>query len=341
MAADLEQCFRIDPKDLPGEAVIFGGTAAMRGVHSKIKRVVESDLPVLLHGEAGTGKHLVARFLHAKSRRSNGPFVKLSCAAIPRHLLERELMGCEQGSGTDEAKLGLVEIAEKGTLFLDEVGEMDLALQMKLLLLLEDGRYFRVGSCEERLTSVRIVCATDVNLAAAVRRGTFRRDLFNHLDPICLRLSALRDRREDIPQLWDFFSCKLARKFGRNVPQLTPAVLHVLEQWDWPGNLCELENCIARVVILGDEEGIGEELRRQKALVNFAEGQVETSCPSRGISRQMAAETKILKVLQANRWNQRKTTEELKRSYRLLLYRLRSAGGLQRPRRRTRFPRPE
>jgi two-component system response regulator AtoC len=331
MAADLKQCFRVDPKDLPGEAVIFGGTAAMREVHSKIERVVASDLPVVLHGETGTGKDLVARFLHARSRRSNGPFVKLSCAAIPRHLLERELMGCEQGSGTDEGRPGLVELAAEGTLFLEEVGEMDLTLQRKLLLLLEDGRYSRVGSCEERLASVRIVCATNVNLAVAVRRGTFRQDLFNHLEAMCLRLSALRERKEDIPQLWDFFTDKLARRFSRSAPQLTPGVLRVLEQWDWPGNLCELENCIARAVILGDEERIGDELRRQ----------AETTWRSRRSSRQITGESQILQALKARHWNQRKTMKELKRNYRSLLYRLGSSGVLQRQRRRTRFPRPE
>jgi two-component system response regulator AtoC len=343
MPVDLHPCLRVDPADLPGEAVIFGSTAAMREVYGKIERVLHCDLPVLLQGERGTGKDLVARFLHARSNRREGPFVKLSCAALPQRLLEIELLGCEGGtvSETSESRPGLVEIAENGTLFLDEIGEIGLTLQRKLLILLEEGRYFRVGGCEERQARVRIVCATNVHLAPAVRKGAFHPYLFNHMDVMCFRLSALRERKQDIPQLWEFFAEKLARRFGKNAPRLTPAVLRVLEQWDWPGNLCELENCIVRVMILGDEEGIGEELRRQAAFANAADGRLERSGHAKSVSRQAAAEAKILQVLKANHWNQRKTTEELKRSYRSLLYRLRSAGGLPRPKRRKRFPRSE
>ncbi|MGB6744508.1 MAG: sigma 54-interacting transcriptional regulator [Terracidiphilus sp.] len=343
MPADLHLCFRVDPAELPGEAVIFGCTAAMGEVRGKIERVLASDLPVLLQGERGTGKDLLARFLHIRSSRREGPFVKLSCAAIPQRLLESELLGCEAGpaSGGNEAKPGLVEIAEGGTLFLDEIGEIGLTLQRKLLLLLRDGRYFRVGGREERQAGARVVCATNVHLGPAVKKGIFRRDLFNYMDAMCFRLSALRERKEDIPQLWEFFAEKLARKFGKSAPLLTPAVLRVLEQWDWPGNLCELESCIARVMILGDEEGIGEQLRRQAAFANAADGRLERSGHAKSISLQAAAEAKILQVLKANHWNQRKTAEGLKRSYRSLLYRLRSVGGLPRPRRRRRFPRSE
>jgi transcriptional regulator with PAS, ATPase and Fis domain len=326
---------------LPGEAVIFGGTATMLEVRDKIECAREGDFPVLLQGESGTGKDLVARFLHARSGRREGPFVKLSCAAISPTLLEGELLGYEEGSfpGSHEGKRGLVEVADGGTLYLDEIGEMGGTLQRKLLHLLQNGRYFRVGGREERQASVRVVCATNVNLAAAIKKGTFRRDLFDHMGVMCLRLSALRERKEDIPQLWDFYTEKLGRKFGKRAPQLTPEVLHVLEQWSWPGNLCELENCIARVIILGDEEAIGEELRRQAALTNAFDGQPERRAKS--VSRQAAAEAVILQVLQGNRWNQRKTAGDLKRTYRSLLYRLRSAGILQRPRRRKGFLRPE
>lgn len=340
MPVDLNQCLRVEPVDLPGEAVIFGSTAAMREVYGKIERVLHCDLPVLLEGERGTGKDLVARFLHARSNRSEKPFVKLSCAALPQRLLEIELLGCEGGavSGASEARPGLVEIAEDGTLFLDEIGEIGLALQRKLLFLLQEGRYFRVGGCEERRARVRIVCATNVHLASAVRRGAFCPDLFNQMEVMCFRLSALRERKQDIPQLWEFFAEKLALKFGKKAPRLTPAVLRVLEEWDWPGNLCELENCIVRVMILGDEEGIGEELRRQAAFANAADGRRERSGPTKRVSRP-AAEAKNLQVLDANHLIQRKTVGDLKRSYRSLLYRLRSAGGLPRPKRRKRFPR--
>lgn len=343
MPIDLHPGFQVDLSDLPSEAVIFGCTPAMSEIQGKISRVLDTDFPVLLQGERGTGKDLVARFLHARSNRRQAPFVKLSCAAIPQRLLESELLGSGDAAAgsANEVKTGLVEIADGGTLFLDEIAEMGLALQGKLLHLLRDGHYFRVGSREERRANVRIVCATNVKLAAAVKRGTFRRDLFNQIEMVCFRLSALRDRKEDIPQLWDFFAHKLARKFGKNAPKLTPAVLHILERWSWPGNLCELENCIARVIILGNEEALGEELRRQAARASAVDGQLDQGARTRGVSRKAAAEAMILQVLQANHWNQRKTTEELKRSYRSLLYRLRKSGLLQRPRSRRIFPRPD
>lgn len=343
MPVDLHQCFRVDPGDLPGEAVIFGRTAAMREVHGKIERVLESDLPVLLQGERGTGKDLVARFLHIRSSRSQGPFVKLSCAALPQRLLEAELLGSEAGavSGVGEAKRGLMEMAEGGTLFLDEISEIGLSLQRKLLFLLRDGRYFRVGGREERQARVRIVCSTNVHLALAVSKGCFRPDLFDHMDGMCFRLSALRERKEDIPQLWSFFADKLARKFGKRAPHLTPAVLRVLEEWDWPGNLCELENCIARFIVLEDEEAIVDELRRKAAITNIADGRAESEPQAESAAHGAIAKTGILEVLKAKRESKRKTTEELKRSYRSPLYRLRGIGGLQRRRSRRRFPRPE
>jgi DNA-binding NtrC family response regulator len=343
MPIDLHQGFQVDPASLPSEEVIFGSTPAMSEVRGKILRVLDTNFPVLLQGERGTGKDLVARFLHARSNRSQAPFVKMSCAATPQRLLESELLGSEgtSASAANEAKRGLVEIADGGTLFLDEIAEMGLTLQKKLLHLLRDGHYFRVGSREERRANVRIVCATNVRLAAAVKRGTFHRDLFNQIEMMCFRLSALRDRKEDIPQLWDFFAHKLAGKFGKSAPKLTPAILHLLEQWSWPGNLCELESCVARVVILGNEEALGEELRRQAARASALDGRLERNGRARGVLRQAAAEAMVLQALQANHWNQRKTTEELKRSYRSLLYRLRKSGVLQRPRSRRAFPRSD
>jgi transcriptional regulator with PAS, ATPase and Fis domain len=344
MPAELHQGFQINLADLPSEAVIFGGTAAMLEVRSKIESAREGDFPVLLQGESGTGKHLVARFLHARSSRRDGPFVKLSCAAISSGLLEGELLGYEEGafSGSSEGKRGLVEIADGGTLFLEEIAEMSWALQRKLLHFLQNGHYFRVGGREERQSGARILCSTNANLAVAIKKGTFRRDLFHHMDAMHLHLSALRERKEDLPQLWGFFAERLARKFERKAPQLTPEVLQVLEQWNWPGNLCELENCIARVIILGGEEGISEELRRQAALTSALDGQPERNGRAKSaLMRQAAAEARILQVLQANHWNQRKTAGELKRTYRSLLYRLRSSGVLPRPRSRRGFSRPD
>jgi DNA-binding NtrC family response regulator len=273
MPAELPQEYRVDPEELPSDAVIFGSTQAMQAVRGKLECVLNNDLPVLLEGECGTGKDLVARYLHSRSSRGEMPFVKLSCAATPVEFLEGALLGYEEESfpGANDIRQGLVDIANGGTLFLDEIGETSWAQQSKLLHLLQEGRYLQVDRLERQDADVRIVCATSINLAEAVARGTFRKDLFYCIDAISFRLPALRERKEDIPQLWEFFTRKLARRLGKDIPQLTPAVLSVLNQWNWPGNLLELENCIARVIVLGDEAAICEELMRHLNQIKVGE----------------------------------------------------------------------
>jgi two-component system response regulator AtoC len=337
MSADVAQSFRIEPTELPCEAVIFGRTAAMREMRGKIDRILDNDLPALIRGESGTGKELVARFLHLHSDRRERPFVKMNCAAIPGALLESELLGSEKGTltGPIEAKRGLVEIADGGTLFVDEIGDMHLSLQAKLLDLLQDGHYVRIGGNEEREARVRVVCATSRDLEAAVESGAFRQDLFYRIDVVCLNLLPLRDRREDIPELCDFFLSKLAGKFGKKEPRLTPTALHLLKQWNWPGNLRELENWIARVIIFGADEALGAELRRQVALPSSVDSRQTRDGDFKEASRETAsAATRavILQVLQANHWNRRKTAQDLNMSYRSLLYKLRDAGMPQRRR---------
>jgi len=265
MPADLTPSFRIEQTDLPSEAVIFGDTPAMREIRGRIERALHNDLPVLIRGESGTGKEVIGRFLHVRSDRRQEPFVKLNCAAVPAGLLESELFGHEQGAfaGAKEIKRGLVEIADGGTVFLDEIGEMDWELQTKLLRLLKDGRYVRVGGREERPALVRVICSTNSDLAAAVEHQTFRQDLLFRLDVISLHLSPLRERKEDIPQICEYLLAKLAKQFGKRTPKLAPAAVQVLKQWRWPGNLRELENWIARIVIFGSEEVLGLELKRQ------------------------------------------------------------------------------
>jgi two-component system response regulator AtoC len=337
MSADLAESFRIDPADLPGEAVIFGSTTVMREVHEKVDCVLNSLMPVLIQGESGTGKEVVARFMHARSNRRDAPFVRVNCASIPINLLEGELLGYEKGAfnGANETKQGMVEIAAGGTLFLDEIGDLDWTLQAKLLQLLQDGHYTRIGGHEELLSNVRVICATNVDLEAAVERRTFRQELLYRIDVISLRLLTLRERREDIPQLCEYFLQKLAGRFRRSVPQLSPGTMNLLKQWNWPGNLRELENWIARIVILGSEETVGAELRRQVALANAVNNPQPRAGYLKEASRQAAtaaARTMILEVLQSNRWNRRKTAEDLNMSYRSLLYKLRDAGVPQRRR---------
>jgi two-component system response regulator AtoC len=337
MSAELVQSFQIDPADLPSEEIIFGGTAAMQEVRGQIDRVLDNDLPILIRGESGTGKEVVARFLHTRSCRRDTAFIKVNCAAIPVALLESELLGYERGAftGADQSKRGFVEMAAGGTLFLDEIGDMEWSLQTKLLQLLQDGQYARIGGREERKARMRVICATNTDLETAVERRTFRQDLFYRIDVINLHLPPLRERREDIPQLCEHFMQKLARKFGRSAPPLTENALHLLTQWHWPGNLRELENWIGRVIILGGEEALDAELGRQVAVAHPANnGQIRNGS-LKETSRQAASEAAqaaILKALQANHWNRRKTAAELNMSYRSLLYKLRDAGVPQRRR---------
>jgi two-component system, NtrC family, response regulator AtoC len=338
----MPESFHIDAADLPRESVIFGRTAAMRDVRASIDAILHVDTPVLIQGETGTGKELVAKFLHSRSDRREGPFLKLNCGAAASEALEQELFGYESGSsqGTNATTAGAVELAERGTLFLVEIAEMESMLQSKLLQLMQKGTYCRVGGREQRRADVRVICGHETDRAGAVNEGRSREDQFS-VETTRLRLLALRDRKEDIPELWDFFAHELARKFRKNAPQLTPAVLQLLQEWNWPGNLREFENGVARVIILGDERALAAELRRQMALAGRNGKQESEPADLRATDPQTssrAAEAAILKVLRANHWNKRKTAEDLKMSYRSLLSKLRDAGGPRRRRGHRDFP---
>jgi two-component system, NtrC family, response regulator AtoC len=343
MPADLTQNFRIDPADLPDESVIFGRGGAMHEIRSRIDRVLPTDLPVLVQGESGTGKEVIARFLHTRSNRCDAPFVKMNCAAVPASLLESELFGYQKGAftGAKEDRPGLIEIADGGTLFLDEIGELHKDVQVKLLHLLQDGSFTRIGGGEEHIARVRVICATNVDLKRAVEEGAFREDLFYRIEVVTLRMPALRERKDDIPQLCEYFLEKLTRKFARTAPQFNAATLRLLSQWDWPGNLRELENWVARAIILGDSEALGAELKRRLGLTNYWDSRRPRTGGLKESSRQAASAVTsavILKVLQANGWNRRKTAADLNMSYRSLLYKLREVGIPQRRRSHRGFP---
>jgi two-component system, NtrC family, response regulator AtoC len=345
MPLDTAHNFRIDPQDLPQESVIFGSAPAMREIRERIDRILACDLPVLIQGESGTGKEVLARFLHTRSSRSEAPFVKLNCAAVPPGLLESELFGYRKGSftGAREDRPGLIEIAAGGTLFFDEIGELQRDLQGKLLRLLEDGSFARIGDAEQRTAGIRVICATNVDLRRAVESGAFREDLFYRIDVLTIRLAALRDRKDDIPQLCAHFLERLSRKFGRQAPALDPRILTLLTQWNWPGNLRELENWVARAIILGEAESLGAELKRRLGQVNYWDSRQSRFGHLKEVSRRAASSASnalILKTLQGNHWNRRKTAEDLKMSYRSLLYKLREAGVPQRRRNHRGFPPP-
>jgi two-component system, NtrC family, response regulator AtoC len=331
MTTNLAQNLHVDPAELPDEALIFGSTPAMREVRRRIDRILASDLPVLIEGETGTGKEVIARYLHAHSSRAEAPFVRLNCSAVPVNLLESELFGYRKGAftGAKVDRPGLIEIADGGTLFLDEIDELHWSLQGKLLQFLQDGSFTPIGGSHECSGRVRVICATNVNLQNAVKNGAFREDLFYRIEVVSLRLPALRERKNDIPRLCDYFLTRLARKFAKNAPRLDPAVIRLLMQWDWPGNLRELENWVARAIILGDAEATGAELKRRLAKASTLDSRMPRTVVLKEISRKAtsaASNATILKALQANRWNRRKTAEDLHMSYRSLLYKLREVG---------------
>ena len=231
---------------------LVGRSPALREVLRLVERAAPTDATVLVRGESGTGKELVARAVHGNSRRKDQPLVTVNCATLTEHLLESELFGHEKGAftGADRAKAGLVEVAEGGTLFIDEVAEMAPALQAKLLRVLEDGHYRRVGDTRERQADVRVVAATNKPLEDEVKAGRFRADLFHRLNVLAVTLPPLRDRREDVPLLVEHF---LRTRPVRGTPMtVDPAALAVLTSYDWPGNVRELANVIERAQILAE-----------------------------------------------------------------------------------------
>jgi len=238
-----------DPKDAPP---ILGHSHAMRQIIDLIERVGPSDATVLIQGESGTGKEVVAAALRARSRRHEGPFIKVNCAAIPDSLMESELFGYERGAftGAVKAKKGRFELADRGSIFLDEIGDMSAATQMKVLRVLQEGEFDRVGGTRTQKVDVRVIAATNVDLERAIAEKRFREDLFYRLRVIEVHIPPLRERKEDIPLLVDYFVRKYASKDGKRIDGLEQDALGMLLDYDWPGNVRELENAIERAVVL-------------------------------------------------------------------------------------------
>lgn len=259
----LEESLKMEanPYSLEGRGFegIIGDSPKLRKVLEIARRVSQSlACTVLIRGETGTGKGLLCRAIHCSSQRAEGPFIELNCTAIPETLLEAELFGHEKGAYTDakERKLGLLELANKGTIFLDEVGNMSLNIQAKLLNAIEERKFKRLGGTEDIRVDIRVVAATNKDLESAVKEQTFREDLYYRLNVVSLRLPPLRERDEDVILLAQYFIQKYNREFNRRVRGLTPEVERFLLSHDWPGNVRELKNFIERAVLLGEEEFI-------------------------------------------------------------------------------------
>ncbi len=236
---------------------IIGESPKMKSVFKVIERIAESNVTVLVRGETGTGKELVAAAIHKRSKRKEEPFVKLNCAAITDTLIESELFGHEKGAFTDakEARKGRFELADGGTLFLDEIGDISASAQVKLLRVLQEREFERVGGSKTIKVNVRLVAATNRNLEEMVKNGTFREDLYYRLNVIPIDLPPLRERGDDIKQLVNFFLQKSMNNHKKRVV-ITEEAMDILSQYSWPGNVRELENTIERIVLMGSEEGI-------------------------------------------------------------------------------------
>jgi two-component system response regulator AtoC len=317
--------------EMPPERVIFGGSEGMSVVHERLQKLASANVPVLIQGESGTGKDIVARLIHRMSPWRVGPFVKVNCPAIPGTLLESELFGYEKGAftGAFGSKPGRVEMAHRGTLFMDEISELDTGLQSKLLQLLQDGQFCRIGAQEDKKVEVRVVCATNRRLEEEVESGAFRQDLFYRINVVNLFLPPLRDRKGDLDDLVAYFLEFYNRKYNSRAKPLSPETMATLRKYHWPGNIRELENVIKRYVILGSEDTIAAELVPREPEMFNADIPLTGPISLKKITRQAVRELErkiILKVLQSHHWNRKQAARTLNISYRALLYKIRDAG---------------
>jgi two-component system response regulator AtoC len=317
--------------EVPPDHIIFGHSEAMQAVRSRLGKVAAANVPVLITGESGTGKDIIARLIHGLSPWKTGPYVKVNCPAIPGTLLESELFGYERGAftGAVGSKPGRVELAHRGTLFLDEISELDPSLQSKLLQLLQDGQFCRIGAQEDKKVEVRVVCATNRRLESEIESGAFRQDLYYRINVVNLHMPALRERRGDIEDLCTYFLEYYNRKFNCRARPLSNEVMAVLQKYHWPGNIRELENLIKRYVILGHEEVITNDLVAREPDFFNPEISFDGPISLKKMTRQCVRELErkvILKVLQQHHWNRKQSARTLGISYRALLYKIRDAG---------------
>ncbi len=319
------------PLDVLHEDVIFGRSEPMKEVRESLARLASTSVPVLVTGESGSGKDVMARLIHDQSSRREGPFIKINCPAIPSELIESELFGYEQGAftGAYRTKPGLTDRAQGGTLFLDEIADGDISFQAKVLHLLQDGTFTRVGGDEEKRADCRIICATSRHLEHEVEAGTFRQDLFYRINVISIEMPALRHRLVDVPELAAHFLQLYQKEYASEVPQISTRVMQLMMRHNWPGNIRELENLIRRYVVLGAEEAIVNEIlhldKKPLTLGLHGDGSISLKSLTRQAVRELERQI-ILDVLHANNWNRREAARVLKISYRGLFYKLKDAG---------------
>ena len=317
--------------NFPPVSVIFGRSTIMQSIRQKIDKAASSGVPILIQGDSGTGKGLMALFIHSISVEPNTPFIKVNCAAIPGALLESELFGYEKGAftGAQAVKPGRVELADGGTLFLDGIDEIEMSLQAKLLQLLQDGQFTRIGGQEDRKVKIRVICATNRRLEDEITQGRFRQDLYYRINVVSVEMPSLRARAEDIRDLVAYFLENHCVRHSVSAKPLSQQAMTLLEKHPWPGNIRELENMMERYVILGSEDAIANELLSWEHSHEVQEPQVEGQIHLKKVTRQAVHDLErkiIMSVLEANRWNRKRTASALKISYRALLYKIRRAG---------------
>jgi two-component system response regulator AtoC len=330
-----------DADDVPAHQGAVWEGDAMRRLRDLIERIADTDVTVLIQGESGVGKEIVARAVHELSPRAQAPFVKVNCAALPEELLESELFGYEKGAftGATSRKQGKFELAHGGTMFLDEIGEMSPGLQAKLLQVLQDSEFTRLGGHREVRVDARVLCATHRNLDEMVREGAFREDLFFRLNVVNMFVPPLRERREEVPALVDRFLRRFAGRYGR--PRLEPSerLMRAFAAYDFPGNVRELENMVKRIVVLEREDPILREIRQARhggqdvvsSLRRLIEEVEETAgqVPLREVGRRAALEAErqtLGRVLEYTQWNRKEAARLVGVSYKTLLQKIRECG---------------
>ncbi len=321
-------------EELADDVFFIAASPQMRKIRSQAALVANVDIPVLLLGESGTGKEVLARLIHKLSPRAHRTFLKVNCAAVPADLLESELFGYEPGAftGATHAKPGKFELCNKGTILLDEIGEMPPQLQAKLLHVLQDGQFSRLGSRSVVKVDVRILAATNINIPEALATKRLREDLYYRLNAFTLSLPPLRERKEEIPILLKHSMTRMAERYARPQLPLSPALLKACQDHTWPGNLRELNNFLKRYLILGDENLAAAELLPRHDLSGGGHGDAPARGDAGGLkslarsAKDEAEAQAITQALEQTNWNRKQAAALLQISYKALLYKIRQYG---------------
>jgi len=315
------------------EGIFIYTSDKMQRIKEIADQIANTDVTVLIQGESGVGKEVVARSIHLNSFRKERPFVKVNCAALPPDLLESELFGYEKGAftGAYRQKQGRFELANGGTIFLDEISEMSLSLQGKLLQVLQDREFSRLGGKKDIRVDVRVLAATNKNIEEGIKNGRFREDLYYRLNVVNVMIPPLRERREEIPIFVEYFLDKFSKKYERKVPTLSDKTMKAFSEHHWVGNVRELENVIQRLIVLGNEEAVVEELTPTPKEDPILEKKKKMTPPKKvwpslkevhQEAIKKAESEMILKALEMTNWNRKKAADKLNISYKALLYKI-------------------